>query len=97
MGRRRPRARSGYNAFITVDGLVLSAENVNGDHVAGEGHLHIYVNGQKLGRLYGTATHIPVLPDGEVEITVGAFANDHRQYVLGGDAIEATTSITVAS
>lgn len=89
--------KSGYNAFITLSGMTLSPENVNGDHVAGEGHLHIYVDGQKLGRLYGTATHIPVLPDGEVEITVGAFANDHQQYVFGGDPIEATTTITVAS
>ena len=24
---------SGYNAFITVDGMTLSAENVNGDNV----------------------------------------------------------------
>ena len=88
---------SGYNAFITVDGMTLSAENVNCENVAGEGHLHIYVNGQKLGRLYGTATHIPVLPDGDVEITVGAFANDHSVYVLDGDPIEASTTIAVAS
>ncbi|MEM8705439.1 MAG: hypothetical protein AAGE98_03210, partial [Actinomycetota bacterium] len=89
--------KSGYNAFITLSGMTLSPENVNGDNVAGEGHLHIYVNGQKLGRLYGTATHIPALPDGEVEITVGAFANDHSVYVLDGDPIEASTTITVAS
>ncbi|MEM9519449.1 MAG: hypothetical protein AAGA37_09020 [Actinomycetota bacterium] len=87
---------TGYNAFITVSGMTLSAENVNGDHVAGEGHLHIYANGQKLGRLYGSETHIPVLPEGEVEITVGAFTNDHRHYVLGGDPIEASTMITVS-
>ena len=89
--------KSGYNAFITVEGMTLSAENVNGDNVSGEGHLHIYVNGQKLGRLYGTATHIPALPAGEVEITVGAFANDHSQYVLDGEPIEASTTITVGS
>ena len=89
--------KSGYNAFITVSGLTLSADNVNDANVAGEGHLHIYANGQKLGRLYGTETHLPVLPDGEVEITVGAFSNDHSQYVLGGDPIEATTTITVTS
>ncbi|MEO0493011.1 MAG: hypothetical protein AAF081_06315 [Actinomycetota bacterium] len=89
--------KSGYNALITVDGMTLSADNVNGANVAGEGHLHIYVNGQKLGRLYGPATHIPILPQGEVEITVGAFANDHRTYVLDGEPIEASTTITVES
>ncbi|MEM9466501.1 MAG: hypothetical protein AAGA90_14095 [Actinomycetota bacterium] len=88
---------SGYNAFVTLSGMTLSAEAVNGDNVAGEGHLHIYANGQKLGRLYGTETHIPVLSEGEVEITVAAFSNDHSQYVLDGDPIEASTTITVAS
>ena len=89
--------KSGYNALITIDGMTLSAENVNGDHVDGEGHLHLYVNGQKVGRLYGDATHIPVLPVGEVEITIGAFANDHSAYVIDGEPIEASTSIMVAS
>ncbi len=89
--------KSGDNALIAVDGLTLSAENVNGDHVDDEGHLHLYVNGQKVGRLYGDATHIQVLPVGEVEITVGAFANDHSAYVIDGEPIEASTSVMVAS
>ena len=88
--------KSGYNALITIDGMTLSAANVNGDHVDGEGHLHLHVNGQKVGRLYGDATHIPVLPVGEVEITVGAFANDHSVYVIDGEPIEASTLIMVA-
>ena len=89
--------KSGFNAFITVDGLTLSADNVGGPNVDGEGHLHIYANGQKLGRLYGTATHIPALPEGDVEITVGAFSNDHSPYVIDGEPVEASTTITVAS
>lgn len=90
-------AKSGYNAFITLDGMTLSPEHVNGDNVAGEGHLHILVNGDKLGRLYGLATHIPVLPDGDVEITVAAFANDHSPYVIDGEPVAGSTTITVAS
>ncbi|MGB0502341.1 MAG: hypothetical protein ACPGNP_14260, partial [Acidimicrobiales bacterium] len=89
--------KSGYNALIAVDGLTLSAENVNGDHVDDEGHLHLYVNGQKVGRLYGDATHIPVLPVGEVEITIGAFTNDHSAYVIDGEPIEASISVMIAS
>lgn len=87
--------KSGYNAFVTLDGMVLSAQNASGDHVDGEGHLHIYVNGQKLGRLYGLATHIPVLPDGDVEIRVAAYTNDHMVYVAGGEPVDATTTIEV--
>ena len=73
----------------------LSPENVNGDHVAGEGHLHIYANGQKLGRLYGTATHIAALPDGDVEISVVAYTNDHMPYELDGQPISDAVTVTV--
>jgi hypothetical protein len=89
-----PDPVSGYNAFVTLDGMVLSGRNASGAHVPGEGHLHIVVNGQKLGRLYGTATHIPVLPDGEVEIRIVAYTNDHMVYVDGdGAPIEAVTTV----
>lgn len=89
--------KSGWNAFATVDGMTLSAENVNGDHVPGEGHLHIYANGQKLGRLYGPATHIGALPDGDVELSVVAYTNDHKPYVIDGEPVAAAVTMTVAS
>jgi len=89
-----PDPVAGYNAFITLDGMVLSGRNASGAHVPGEGHLHISVNGQKIGRLYGTATHIPALPDGEVEIRVAAYTNDHMMYVDGdGEPIDAVTTV----
>ncbi len=90
-----PDPKSGHNAFIEVDGIVLSGEHASQDPVDGEGHLHIYVNGQKLGRLYGGATHIGALPEGDVEITVAAYSNDHRPYVVDGQPVEAQTTITV--
>lgn len=89
--------KSGWNAFATVDGMTLSAENVNGDHVPGEGHLHIYANGQKLGRLYGPATHIGALPDGDVEISIAAYTNDHMPYEIDGEPLATAVTVTVAS
>jgi hypothetical protein len=88
---------SGWNAFVSFDGFVLSPENASGDHVDGEGHLHIYANGQKLGRLYGPATHIGALPEGDVEISVVAYTNDHDPYVIDGQPVSAATTVTVAS
>lgn len=89
--------KSGWNAFVAVDGMTLSPEHVNGDHVAGEGHLHIYANGQKLGRLYGPATHIAALPAGDVEISVGAYTNDHMPYEIDGEPVAASVIVEVAS
>jgi len=90
-------AVSGWNAFITLDGMTLSPENASTDHVDGEGHLHIYANGQKLGRLYGSATHLSALPDGDVEISVVAYTNDHNPYLADGQPISAATMVTVSS
>ena len=87
--------KSGYNVFVTLDGMELSAENASGDHVDGQGHLHLYANGQKVGRLYGSATHLPVLPAGDVELRVAAYSNDHRPYVVDGVAVAASTMVTV--
>jgi hypothetical protein len=88
--------KSGFNAFITVDGMVLSAEHASGEPVDGEGHLHLYVDGVKLGRLYGTATHIPALPDGEVDVSIAAYSNDHRPYEVDGVAVVASTRVVVS-
>ena len=90
-----PDPKSGYNAFIKVDGIVLSGDHASQEPVDGEGHLNIYVNGQKIGRLYGGATHIGALPEGDLEIMVAAYSNDHQPYVVDGQPVEAQTTITV--
>ncbi len=88
--------KSGWNAFVSLDGLTLSPENVSTEHVDGEGHLHIYANGQKLGRLYDLATHIGALPEGDVEISVVAYTNDHNPYLVDGAPVSAAVTVTVA-
>ncbi len=93
----REDADSGFNVTVFVEGLVLDGRSAGDAHVPGSGHLHLYANGQKIARLYGPDAHLPVLPEGVVEITVGAFTNDHRPYVVNGMPVEATTSITVDS
>jgi len=88
---------AGWNVFVALEGMTLSPDNVSTDHVDGEGHLHIYADGQKLGRLYGMATHLSALPEGEIEISVVAYTNDHDPYLADGQAISAAATITVAA
>jgi hypothetical protein len=88
---------SGWNVFLELDGFELSGEHASGEHVEGEGHIHLYVDDLKVMRLYGLAAHLTALPPGEHEIRVGLYANDHRPYVLDGEPIEATTTMTVES
>ena len=62
------------------------SERSGGDHVAGEGHAHVYVDGEKIARLYGPWLHIPSLsPGAVVEVTLNA--NDHRPLAIGSGRI----------
>ena len=64
--------------------------------------MHIYVNGQKLGRLYTAAYHLAALPAGTTEVAVRLAGNDHVEYadvegvavveVAPEDSSEATTA-----
>lgn len=63
------------------------------NHVDGVGYLHLYVNGEKAARLYGTATHIESLPHGEVEVMVALYNNLHKPYVHNGDTLSASALV----
>ncbi|MBO9408193.1 copper chaperone PCu(A)C [Shimia sp. R9_1] len=66
---------------------------VDGPHVPGTGHGHIYLNGMKLGRLYEPSITIGALPPGEHDIRVTLSTNDHRAYVVGDQPISAAIRI----
>ena len=50
----------------------------------GTGHAHVYINGVKLGRLYGHWMHLTGLKAGEHTIKVTLNSNDHQDYALNG-------------
>lgn len=87
----------GNNVDINVswENFTMAPQNADSDHVDGEGHLHIYVDGHKIGRMYGEWHHIYALDPGEHEIEVTATTNDHRLYTTGGEEIAATTSVVI--
>ena len=84
----------GVNVRIGTRRWNWAPQNVNAAHVPGEGHAHIYVNGEKLNRVYGPYYHIPGLSPGDHEIRVTLNANSHNALTLNGEPIEATTTVT---
>ncbi|MEM9650534.1 MAG: hypothetical protein AAGA65_00470 [Actinomycetota bacterium] len=85
---------SGHNLFVEVTNFEFAPENVGGDAVDGEGHLHLLIDGKKAGRLYGPWTHLSLDP-GTHEIAVEVSGNDHVAYGTGGSPIMAMTTIDV--
>lgn len=80
---------------VTWENFTMAPEKADGEHVAGEGHLHVYVDGVKDGRMYGQWYHVYDLPAGEHVIEVTATTNDHRLYAVGSSTVTATTSVTI--
>ena len=83
----------GWNIKVSTAHFRFAPEHVNQAHISGEGHAHLYVNGEKIARLYGHWFHLPKLDQGEHELRVTLNANDHAAYSVNGKLIEATTSV----
>ena len=85
----------GWNLNVKTSNFTFDAAAAGRDNVEGNGHAHVYVNGMKLGRIYGAWYHIASLPKGRHEISVSLYANDHRGLALGGTKITSTTKVIV--
>ena len=86
---------SGWNLNIQTENFVFDAKAAGHQNVEGHGHAHIYVNGAKLGRIYGDWYHIGSLPAGNNELKVSLYANDHSGLTFEGNKI--SSEITVLS
>ncbi|MEM0947250.1 MAG: hypothetical protein AAGB07_00010 [Pseudomonadota bacterium] len=86
---------TGWNVYLTVDRFRFTPERVNQTNIRNEGHAHLYLNGQKVTRLYATAFHIADMPQGENVVSVSLNANDHSDLVLDGAPIGAEAVILV--
>lgn len=86
---------AGHKLHVMVENFAFSPQNASGADVPGEGHAHVYVNGEKLGRLYGEWYHIDALPKGEHEVHVTLNSNNHQPLSVNGELIEASTTVTV--
>ena len=85
----------GWNLEIQVDNFRFAPERVNQSSLATEGHAHLYVNEEKITRLYGNWFYLEHLQPGRHEVTVSLNANGHEALVYNGQPIEATVMIEV--
>lgn len=81
----------GYNLFLETRNYRFTPENVGADPVANEGHAHLYVNGQKVARLYSPWRHLPqsLFQEGINRLQVELNANDHSIWGIVGEPIGA--------
>lgn len=60
-----------------------------------EGHAHLYINGEKINRIYGTYYHIGPLKQGKNVITMTLNSNNHQTLAYNGKPIEHTKIVEV--
>ncbi len=80
-------AMSGWNLEVMTEHFEFTPANTNQNHLPGQGHAHVYIDGVKLGRLYGNWMHLTGLAPGPRAIKVTLNSNDHQDYVIDGVVI----------
>jgi len=90
-----PDARKGWNLEVQITNFKFAPEHVNQTSIPTEGHAHLYIDGEKITRLYGNWYYLGSLPPGEHEITVTLNANGHESLMHNGEPIQA--SVVVAA
>lgn len=90
-----PDSVGGLNLHVETTNFTFAPEHASTDHVEGEGHAHIYVDGEKVGRLYGTDHYLGDVEAGEHEITVDLNANDHSPLLVDGEPVATTITVDV--
>lgn len=90
-----PDTVSGWNLHVMTTNFRFTPGNVGKPHVPGEGHAHVFVNGNKIGRLYNSWMHIGSLPHGPAVVEVTLNTNDHRALAVGETPLMASVATDV--
>lgn len=88
-----PDAMSGWNLHVMTENFRFAPQNASGADVPGEGHAHVYVNGEKIARLYANWLHIPDLPASGAEVTVSLNSNSHSPLTVEGVPVSASVTV----
>ncbi len=88
--------KGGYNIQIITKNFTLTPDKINQAPIANEGHAHLFVNGEKVTRLYGGWYYLSddelLSGDNMVEVTLNA--NDHSDWGLNGQHISDMVKMT---
>src|SRR6056297_3062169 len=87
-------AKSGYNVTLLTENFEFAPEKVNTDNVVGEGHAHLYVDGEKVGRLYGPDFHYDGAFEGTKTFSATLNSNMHGEYAVDGDVIDDSVEVS---
>lgn len=88
---------SGINIELQVENFTFSGASVNMRHEDGVGHAHVYLDDEKLARVYSNWYHIDgkLLTPGPHTLRAELNSNEHSPLLLGGELIEDSIEVTI--
>ena len=91
----------GLNVRVLTSNFVWRPEMASKQHVDGEGHAHVYLDGRKIMRIYNQWFHLNTFQfatvAGEQLLSIELVGNDHAPYTLQGIPVGSEQIISVPS
>jgi hypothetical protein len=91
----------GFNVHVVTSNFVWRPEMASMQHVPGEGHAHVYLDGQKIMRIYNEWFHLNTYQfstrAGEQLLSIEFVGNDHAPYTIQGLPVGAEQLVDVPS
>ena len=91
----------GFNVQVVTTNFVWRPEMASMQHVPGEGHAHVYLDGRKIMRIYNEWFHLNTYQfstrAGEQLLSIEFVGNDHAPYTIQGLPLGAEQIVDVPS
>lgn len=84
---------SGFNLNLETGNFTFAPALSGREHKDGMGHAHLYVDGQKIARLYGNWFHISEFPKDAKSLEITLNSNNHRPFFVNNSIISSIISL----
>ncbi len=84
-----------FDLRVILANFTVTPENVDGDPIDNEGHMHLLIDGEKIERFYDLERQITV-PEGEHLVEIELNANNHTAYSFEGTPLRTGMTVTGA-
>ncbi len=82
----------GWNLYLNTTNFEFISPTIENSN-PNQGHAHLYINGEKVSRIYGNWFYLPELKTGNNEIKVTLNTNNHQDLIYNGKVISDRTLI----
>jgi hypothetical protein len=91
----------GFNVHVVTTNFIWRPEMASMQHVPGEGHAHVYLDGRKIMRIYNEWFHLNTFQfatkAGEQLLSIEFVGNDHAPYTIQGLPVGSEQIVDVLS